>query len=140
MKKLISNSPVMLVQFIKFSLVGAVNSLVHFCIFIMLYRGAMMHYLASSVIGYCAGTVNSYIFNRRWTFSSRQEKMKREFGKFVLVNVLALLVNVGSLRFFKESLGLSAEAGQICAIGLSLVINFLGNRYWTFKKYEGSFL
>jgi putative flippase GtrA len=139
MKKLISNSPEGLVQFIKFSLVGALNSMVHFFVFVILYRGASVHYLASSAIGYCVGMINSYIFNRRWTFSSRQEKIKKEFGKFAIVNILALLVNVGSLRFFKENVNLSAEAGQVCAIGLSLIMNFLGNRYWTFKNYEGSF-
>ncbi len=140
MKKLISNSPEGLVQFIKFSLVGALNSLVHFCVFVMLYRGAKMHYLASSVIGYCVGMINSYIFNRRWTFTSRRGKIKKEFGKFAIVNILALLVNVGSLKFFKEYVNLSAEVGQVFAIGLSLSMNFLGNRYWTFKKIEGSFL
>ncbi len=140
MKKSISSSPEGLIQFVKFSLVGVLNSLVHFCIFIALYRVATLHYLASSAIGYFAGTINSYILNRRWTFSSRQEKIKKEFTKFVLVNAVALLVNVGALRFFKENLGMSAEAGQVFAIGLSLGVNFLGNRYWTFKKYESSFL
>ncbi len=138
MKKLISNSPEFFVQFIKFSLVGALNSLVHFCIFIVFYRLAMMHYLAASAIGYCVGMLNSFVLNKRWTFSSRQEKTRKEFVRFAFINVIALLINVGSLRFFKESISLSAEAGQVCAIGLSLVINFLGNRFWTFKKYESS--
>ncbi len=140
MKKLISSSPDGLIQFVKFSLVGALNSLVHFCVFMALYRIAMLHYLASSAIGYGAGMINSYILNRRWTFSSSQEKITKEFSKFTLVNTVALLVNVGSLRFFKENASMSAEAGQVFAIGLSLGVNFLGNRYWTFKKYERSFL
>ncbi len=140
MKKLISNSPEGLTQFIRFSVVGALNSLVHFGVFIVLYRVAMLHYLVSSAIGYCVGTINSYILNRRWTFSSRQEKIKKEFAKFALINTAALLINVGSLRFFKENVSMPAEAGQVFAIGLSLGVNFLGNRYWTFKKYENSFL
>ncbi len=139
MKKLISDRGA-LVQFIKFSLVGALNSLVHFCIFVVLYRVAAMHYLASSAIGYSFGMINSYVLNRRWTFASTQEAMKKEFGKFVLVNMLALGANIGALRLFKESFDLSAETGQIWAIGLSLLVNFLGNRHWTFKKYEGSSL
>jgi len=140
MKKLISNSPELLRQFIKFSLVGALNSLVHFCIFIVLYRLITMHYLAASATGYCVGMINSYVLNRRWTFSGGQEKTRSEFVKFAFINIIALLINVGSLSFFKEKIGLSAEAGQVFAIGASLAINFLGNRFWTFKKYESSLL
>ncbi len=138
MKKSIANSRTGIVQFIKFSLVGALNSLVHFCVFVVLHRLAMVHYLVSSSIGYGVGMINSYVLNKRWTFSINGGDFRREFGKFAVVNMIALLANIGALRFFKEQIHLSAETGQVCAIGFSILVNFFGNRYWTFKKYEKS--
>ena len=57
----------LLVQFIKFGIVGISNTLLTFAVYTLLLKVFGVWYLAASAIGFGAGTVNSFLLNRRWT-------------------------------------------------------------------------
>jgi putative flippase GtrA len=134
MKKLILNERETAYQFLKFSLIGFLNTVIHYGIFIILFRYATVHYLVSSVIGYVAGLINSFILNKKWTFRTKGVRKDVEFTKFCLVNLAALLANLGSLGFFVSYMNIIPELGQLLAIIFSLTVNFLGNKFWTFRQ------
>ena len=121
------------IQFIKFATIGFLNTMIHYGVFLLLFRLAGVHYLLASSIGYCAGLINSFILNKTLTFRTKGTRTGIEFVKFVLVNVLALGANLLVLKFSVLFLDLIPELGQIFAIGFSIVINFLGNKIWTFR-------
>ena len=79
------------------------------------------------------GLLNSYVMNRAWTFTVTTRANRIEFGRFVLVNLIALLLNLAVLKYL-TSLGLIPEIAQILAIGASLLANFAGNKWWTFRS------
>ena len=54
-------------QFVKFGLVGVINTLVDFLVFQVLNLLVGWTYLAQ-IAGYCCGIVNSYLWNSNWTF------------------------------------------------------------------------
>src|SRR5438105_14935645 len=56
------------VQFVKFGIVGVSNTLLTFAVYTVLLKGFGVWYLAASAIGFGVGTVNSFLLNRRWTF------------------------------------------------------------------------
>jgi putative flippase GtrA len=85
------------------------------------------------VIGYCAGVINSYILNKLWTFQTKGTRKDVEFAKFAVINVFSLSINVGAIKFFVALVGMRPELGQVIAIGFALVVNFLGNKLWTFR-------
>jgi putative flippase GtrA len=132
MKKLILNSQTR-IQFVKFSLIGLLNTGIHYVIFLFLYRVFDMYYLHATVVGYSVGLINSFILNKKWTFKSRNVRKDMEFAKFIMVNLLALIVNVGALKYFVSLAGLRPEIGQIVAIAFSTITNFMGNKFWTFQ-------
>jgi putative flippase GtrA len=136
MKRSIFSKADMTSQFIKFSIVGVVNSLVQFIVFLALYRILHLYYLLASGIGYGAGMINSYLLNKHWTFMHRKKRTFGEIARFVIVNAAALAVNLLVLKMFKEAAVVSIETGQVFAIGFSLVVNFLGNRHWTFRTAD----
>jgi putative flippase GtrA len=115
-----------------YALVGLLNTAVHFAIFEILLRVAGAPALVASTIGYCAGVINSYVLNRIWTFAVKTPPGTREFGRFALVNVLSLSLNLLVLRAL-ITLGLSPEVSQIGAIGASLSANFVGSKWWAFR-------
>ena len=117
-------------------MIGGLNTAVHYIVFLFLFRVSGFHYIVASAIGYCAGITNSYFFNRRWTFRSEETRKGVEFGKFTLVNVASIAVNLGVLRYCVGQLLMRPEIGQIVAIGFSMVTNFLGNKFWTFRKLK----
>ncbi|MFZ2446965.1 MAG: GtrA family protein [Syntrophobacteraceae bacterium] len=127
-----------LIQFFKFCAVGLLNSGIHYGVFLVLIRYPGMHYLAASAIGYCSGVLNSFVWNKHWTFRTRDARTDIEFAKFVTVNLASFLINLGSLSLFVNGLDISPEPGQALAISCALCVNFLGNKFWTFKSAHGA--
>lgn len=124
----------MAVQFIKFGLVGVLNTALHYTVFYILYSFIGLNYLLASAIGYAAGLINSYILNRNWTFKSYDTDRKREFARFAWVNLLSMGVNLSALKILVAWGGLRPEVAQALAILFSLVANFVGNRFWAFSS------
>ena len=132
LRKRLSETRVIGKQFIRFALVGCLNSFIHYVIFLVLYKVTFIHYLLASGIGYTAGFLNSFVLNRLWTFKSKGDNKYVEFTKFIIINCISLLVNFVVLASLINSGIAVAEIAQIVAIGFSLSFNFLGNKYWTF--------
>src|ERR1700692_3924649 len=57
-----------LVQFMKFGIVGVSNTLLTFAVYTLLLKVFGVWYLAASAIGFTVGAVNGFLLNRRWTF------------------------------------------------------------------------
>ena len=58
----------MLVQFVKFGIVGVSNTLLTLVVYTVLLKVFGVWYLAASAIGFVVGAVNGFLLNRRWTF------------------------------------------------------------------------
>lgn len=123
-----------MLQFIKFALVGILNSAIQYLVFLLLYSLVGTQYLLASVIGYVAGMTNSYILNRRWTFGSRNQQLLTELGKFVVVNLVALSANLGLLFLLVSTGVMVPQWAQVLAITGSTLVNFVLNKVWTFAR------
>lgn len=121
-------------QFVKFVLIGLLNTLIHYIVFIVLFRLFSVNMTVATVIGYIAGMLNSFIWNRSWTFGIRGDSYLLELVKFSLVNIVALLTNVMVLRLLTLQFSMLPELAQICAIAISVIVNFSGNKCWTFRQ------
>ena len=122
----------MFAQFIKFSLVGILNTVLHYGVFYTLYR-CTGYYLLASGTGFCAAVVHSYVLNKFWTFKRRGSHVRAEFSKFLVVSLLSLGVNLAGMAILVELFAVHPPVAQLAAIGITLAINFLGNRFWTFR-------
>ena len=63
-------------QFVRFCLVGALNTLVDYGVFVLSYnvifgRNDSLDFIAVG-LGWCAGVVCSFICNSRWTFEQKK--------------------------------------------------------------------
>jgi putative flippase GtrA len=121
-----------MVQFVKFAVVGVLNSAIQYLVFLFLYSFIGTQYLLASIIGYVAGMTNSYILNRRWTFQSRNQKRLTELSRFVAVNLVSLGVNLGLLYLLVSTGVMIPQWAQLVAITGSTLVNFVLNKVWTF--------
>ena len=121
-----------MVQFVKFAVVGVLNSAIQYLVFLFLYSFTGTQYLLASIIGYLAGMINSYILNRRWTFGSRSQKLFTELSRFVAVNLVSLGVNLGLLYLLVSTGVMIPQWAQVVAIVGSTLVNFVLNKVWTF--------
>jgi putative flippase GtrA len=124
----------MLTQFIKFSLVGFLNTAIHYGLFYVTYEYLGLYHLLASTLGFCVAVTNSYLINKHWTFKARGADVRHEFTKFITVNLITLSINLGSMALLVEQFGIDPRVAQLASIGLTLSINFLGNKFWTFRN------
>ncbi len=120
-------------QFTLFAIIGGVNTLLHFGVFLVAYQWLALHYLAASAAGFGIAVINSYLMNRRWTFTSGHRPWRVEFTRFLVVSLAALLVNLLSMLLLVDGFALDPVRAQVVSIAASLLVNFFGNRHWSFS-------
>jgi len=121
-----------LIKFIKFSIVGVSNTLVSLVLFYILFEFLGVYYIIASTLGYIVGLINSYFWNLRWTFRHRHSS--GVLVKFIIVNVIALSLKLTIISILVESFLMPELFAEIIAMGFAIVVNFGGNRFWTFSK------
>ncbi len=121
------------VQFVKFTLVGIYCTSIAYGVFLILYLQIGTPFVVAAGIGAVVGFVNNYLLNKLWTFRVRRSEPLM-VAKFALVNGLTLGLNIGSFHLCTEYLPISSEVGEIYAIGISTLVNFFGNKLWTFPS------
>ncbi len=124
-------------EFIKFAIVGVTNTLIHLSILYVLTEFFSVWYILSSFLAFLVAVTNSFIFNTLWTFKKDiKHKTTTRYGKFFIVSVITALLNLFFLYVFTEYIGLWYMLSQLVAIVLTLMMNFIGNKFWTFKENE----
>jgi putative flippase GtrA len=119
-------------QFAKFSLCGVLNCAISYSVFLTLYRLIGLHYVLASGLGYCAGIANSFLVNRTFTFKARGA-VQPMIGKFMLVAVVGISLNLLTVQVFVTSLRLPPEVAQVFALMCAGCVTFVGNKLWTFR-------
>ncbi len=137
-------------QLVKFGATGAANFAIDIGVLALL---VFLFYAKSSAIpntsfiifkitSFSLATINSYLWNKFWSFSDKDTKnITGEFGKFVLVSLVGIIVNVSiaaivnSLHKYtsinpKAWAAIAAMTGSIA----TLTWNFLGYKLIVFKK------
>ncbi|MGE6632286.1 GtrA family protein [Bacillus sp. NPDC077027] len=120
--------------FLRFCTVGVGNTLIDFGIFFIL-TACFVPYLVAQCFSYSAGMLNSYIWNRRWTFDVQKKADKWELMKFITVNLIASLFTFFVLYVSQKS-GVSLFVSKVMATIIGLAVNFIGSRLWVFKMMK----
>ncbi len=135
-----------ILQAAKFFLVGTLNTLIDLVILNILIWisgiavGAL--YSAFKAISFLVATINSYLWNKYWTFGKRETPAPKEFFKFLIVTAIGLLINVGVASFVVNVVGpkfgltekIWATLAAIVAAFFAFAWNFLSSKFIVFKK------
>lgn len=123
-----------LVKFIKFGIVGFSGVFIDFgTTYICKEWLKLQKYLANS-IGFTVAASSNYIFNRIWTFKSRDPDIATEYTEFIVISLVGL--GIANLIVwlihgrFKQNFYLS----KLFAIGVVTIWNFFANYYITFAS------
>ena len=118
-------------KFIKFNIVGVINTLVDLLAYTLLtYLG--MSILPAQAISYVLGAANSYILNSGWTFKNKSFSWVKLL-LFVMVTLLGYGLSVAILFFLKRHWRLAGFFAKLIALPFTIVFNFAGMRLFVFK-------
>jgi dolichol-phosphate mannosyltransferase len=120
------------IQLLRFGLVGGSGYVVNLAVFALLSGLLDVHHIAAAIAAFCVAVVNNFTWNRHWTFDARDGHAGFQAARFLTVSLIGLGVNLGLLELFVTVAGLPELAAQALAVGLTMPVNFIGNKLWTF--------
>ena len=75
---------------------------------------------------------NNFAWNRHWTFSARDGHAGFQAIRFFSVSLVGLGFNLVLLELLVGPAGVSELPAQAIAVALTMPLNFVGNKLWTF--------
>ena len=127
-------------KFIKFSLVGGTNSVVEAIVFeaLILFGSSV---ILAHVISYTCACVNSYTWNRRFTFRSAAEKYwSHQMVKFAIVCLITLSLSTAVIYVIVHGTHLDTSTmigdwiAKVPGMAVANITDFFGARLWAFRK------
>ncbi|OIO20049.1 MAG: hypothetical protein AUJ37_01350 [Candidatus Magasanikbacteria bacterium CG1_02_41_34] len=122
-------------QLIRFIFVGSVNMVLSYSIFLICIYFFYFHYTLALIVEYFFGILNSYFWNRRWTFKS-DGNVKKEIRKFIFVYLVMFGLNYVLLSIFIDLINMRVFFAQMVAIIIITPVTFLAHKMWSFVKKE----
>lgn len=122
-------------QLFRFGVVGVLNTLINLLVLYILTEFFGVYYLVSAIFAFIVAVTNSFILNKIWTFEEKiKHKVYSRYFKFIIISLIALIFNLALLYLLVEYFKIWYMLAQLIGVVLNLIINFLGNKLWTFKN------
>ena len=121
-------------QLFKFGLVGGTGYVVNLAVFTLLDQVLGVHHLLSAVGAFAVAVINNFWWNRHWTFGAGDGHAGFQAARFFAVSVLGLGLGLVLLELFVTGLELAELPAQALAVALTMPVNFIGNKLWTFDS------
>ncbi|HLD27310.1 MAG TPA: GtrA family protein [Patescibacteria group bacterium] len=127
-----------LVQFIKFSLVGALNTLVDLFVYLALTRLLAWfgeNYLVANAVSFSLAVTNSFFINRKWTFRDEdKKKLGKKYLKFFVSSLVALAAVELAMYLLVGVLGVYDVYAKFMVVVVSVGFSFSLSKLWVFRK------
>jgi len=127
--------PMWIGQAIKYSAVGIFNTALDAALYLLLtqWLGLSGLKILAKGISYCVGILNSYHWNRSWTFESRAN-VASTLTPFVLASLAALGINTLAMYFGLLLFSRQEYIALAMATGITLIWNFSVTKFLVFRR------
>ncbi|MDH6305288.1 putative flippase GtrA [Parabacteroides sp. PF5-5] len=123
-------------QLFKYGIVGLSNTLITAIVIWVMMKVFDCSDVLSNIVGYIAGVLNSFVLNKQWTFKSSDSWMGSAI-RFGIVFGICYSLQLGLLLWLNKTLSIDGYYNQLIAMAFYTVINFLMNKFYTFKEQKG---
>ena len=118
-------------QRIRFLFVGGLNTIFGYGIYALLVYFDTNIYLAN-VISTVLGVFHSYLWNRYYTFKSK-DKALGEIFRFITVYLISFAISNVILYVFVTKMGINKYLGGLFNLICTTLISWFGHKYFSFK-------
>lgn len=122
-------------KIVKFCISGVLSAFVDLGILIVLVEIFNFNIIIANIISFSFAVMNSFAFNKLWTFRDGNKDYFRQFIKFLLISLLGLLLNTIFMTLLIY-LNIWYVFAKIVVIVTVAFWNFSANNFWTFRNQK----
>lgn len=129
------------VQFVKFCIVGLSNTLISYGLYVavlFIYKKAGIEfaydYIVATVISFVLSVFWSFIWNRIFVFKNKDSFWIPLLKTYVSYSFTGLFLSSVLIWLWVDIIGLSKFIAPLINLVLTVPLNFILNKFWTFKK------
>ena len=125
--------------FLRFLLVGVVNTLVGTAIMFFCFNVLAWSYWISSALNYIVGSIVSYLLNKRYTFQQKGHDLYTIL-KFIMNITICYVLAYGFAKplvtWLLSGLSTNVQGNIALLVGMVLFVafNYIGQRFWAFSQ------
>jgi putative flippase GtrA len=123
-------------QFVKFALIGVVNTLIDFAIYFTLTRYTeffSQNIYVANTIAFVSAATFSYLANRSWAFTVEGKANVTEAVKFYGTAASGFLINMAIFIIGISVFGMFDLLAKVIATLVAILWNFFITKFWVFK-------
>jgi putative flippase GtrA len=119
-------------QFFRYAVVGFASNAILYLAYLALTAGGLGPKTAMTAL-YIAGVLQTFLFNKRWTFSHGGEN-RAPFIRYLVSYLFGYLFNLAVLLVLVDWMCWPHQIVQGAMIIILAVVLFLLQKYWVFSK------
>jgi len=128
-----------LLVFSKAQVSSGVGGVVDYLTMILFTEVFHLHYTISIAIGGVVGAIVNFSINKSWAFRSKvypyEHSFRKQLIRFILVAVNSILLKMSGTYLLTTFLKIDYKISRIIAdLIVSVVFNYMLQRYWVFKR------
>ena len=120
-------------EFGKFIMVGVLNTVINYGVFILLFIAFNLIYFVAGAIGFLSGSVSGFFLNRLWTFKSNVP-IAAGFLKYFIIQLFCLGAHIATQIGVTEILGVPEIFSQLAGITVTTFMNYFFSRSIVFNR------
>lgn len=117
----------------RFATVGASGYFVNIAVYALAVHELAIPYVLAAVLAFVVAATNNFLWNRYWTFKATHRHPVLQAGRFLVVSIAALGVNLLLLELFVAGLGAAKVPSQAIAVACATPLSFVANKLWSFS-------
>ncbi len=119
-------------KFLKFGVVGFSGVFVDFGFTYLFKEKFKVQKYIANAIGFTIAASSNYYLNRIWTFNSNNPEIALEYGRFLGIALIGLLINTLVIYLLVSKTKTNFYLAKLVAIFIVTIWNFLINLNYTF--------
>lgn len=121
-------------KFIKFGLIGVLNTAIDFAVFYALNKLLRLDPYLSQIGAFFTAALNSFLWNKYWTFEKKAPVSRREVLRYLVTNGAYLLLSLAVMRVLIHVFSLDPFLAKFPTAVCMVLFNYLMAKLWVFSN------
>ena len=120
----------LVIQFIKFGIVGVSNTLISLGIYYIFLWINESLYMWGYVVGFGISVLNAYFWNRKYVFKASGNNAFRAMLKTYVSYGFTFLLGLVLIKLMVDAMGIHKTIAPIINLLVTIPLNFVLNKFW----------